>query len=445
MQPLIDSPGQILAGPAAIASISGMYFVGQISAMFGFAVVRVILGEDVKFNAITGSALVTGWCLLGWIGVSYPATNNSARQLVVGIVQPNVPQDNRMSWTDRQRYVDWLMLRQLTEGSAIDPLRPDLIVWPEGFVPGWTFDPISLQHERDYGFTWNLSPKFPGDAPGDFGLPERVAATTIVDELLFMQSQIDIPMIVGSVAYENLDIQRTDENWVLYKNDGMFNSAFVVQDGEVSSKWYNKMHLTPFGEVMPIISNWEWLEQQLLALGASGMEFTLSPGDDATVLDLETRHGSLRAGVPICFEATVPGVTRELVFDQGERRADVLINITNDGWFGSWEPSRRAHMLIARWRCIEVATPMIRSANSGVSCVINQYGKVTHEWLTRSDPSDPKTGYLNATVQLGSAEPFPGSGLIGAVFGWGVLAMTLTGLLMSFSQKQSEPEPATDE
>lgn len=445
MQPLVDSPGQILAGPAVFAGTSGMYLVGLISTMSFWMLMRALLGEQFKRNFIGTGVLIACWIGLGAFGISLGDSSGPDRQITIGIVQPNVPQDNRMAWTDRQRYVDWLMLGQLTEASAIDPLRPDLIVWPEGFVPGWTFDPISLQHERDYGFTWNLTPKFEGDAPGDYGLPVRVPATTIVDELLLMQLQLDIPMIVGSVAYDNLDIQRTDENWVLYKNDGMYNSAFVVDNGQVGKRWYNKMHLTPFGEVMPIISNWEWLEKQLLSLGATGMEFILSPGDEATVLNIEIDSGLIRAGVPICFEATVPGVCRELVFRNGERRADILVNITNDGWFGNWDPSRRSHMLVARWRCIELATPMIRSANSGVSCVIDRKGGVVQESLTRSDPNDPRSGYLNASVELGVSTQIPGSGVLGMLFGWGTLGMTLIGLFSSFSQKRSEPDHGADE
>ncbi len=445
MQPLIDSPGQILAAPAVFAGVSGMYFVGLISTLSSWMLLRVMLGDQIKRNLLGGGMLVVCWIGLGAFSLTLGNRSEPGDQVTVGIIQPNVPQDNRMSWTDRQRYVDWLMLRQLTEASSIDPLRPDLIIWPEGFVPGWTFDPISLEHERDYGFTWNLSPKSPSDAPGDFGLPERVPATTIVDQLLLMQSQLEVPMIVGSVAYENLDIQRTDENWVLYKNDGMYNSAFVVQSGQVEERWYNKMHLTPFGEVMPIISNWEWLEQQLLSLGATGMEFILSPGDEATVLEVHTETGTIRAGVPICFEATVPGVCRKLVFADGKRRADLLVNITNDGWFGDWDPSRRSHMLIARWRCIELATPMIRSANSGVSCVIDRKGGIVQEDLTRSDRNDPRSGYLNARVELGSSAPIPGSGLIGTLFGWGMLGMTLLGLVSTFSQKRSEPDQGADE
>lgn len=102
-------------------------------------------------------------------------------------------------------------------------------------------------------------------------------------------------------------------------------------------------------------------------------------------------------------------------------------------------------MLIARWRCIELSTPMIRSANSGVSCVIDRHGGVVQDRLTRTDPNDPRSGYLNAKVTLGSMKPVPGSGFIGAIFGWGVFGATFIGLISTYFQNRSEPDPGTDE
>jgi len=440
-QPLIDSPGQVLAGPAAFG---GTYFVCLLSAVFAWQVWEMLRGRAFLGGMFRVVGVLGVWIALGLAGLT---GERDGREVVVGIVQPNVPQDIRMEWTDRQRVADWFTLRALTEASALDQLRPDLIVWPEGFVPGWTFDPESLQHEREEELTWSMRPRFEGDAPELVGMPSRIPATLIVDQLLAMQRRIGIPMVVGSVAFENLKIRRDSEDWVMYTNDGMFNSAFVVDDGEIGSEWYNKMHLTPFGEVMPVISNWEWLEQRLLALGAEGMEFILTAGDSPVVLEVPDGDDVIRVGTPICFEATVAGVCRSLVFGKGNRRADLLVNMTNDGWFGSWDPSRRSHMLIARWRSLELATPMIRSANTGVSCVIDARGRVVEERLSKVDPDDPKSGYLNATIRLGSGAMRGGAAtaLFSWGFGWLMLGVTGLGLFLTFLQKRSEPTPEADE
>jgi apolipoprotein N-acyltransferase len=197
--------------------------------------------------------------------------------LRVGVVQTNVPQDNRMDWSTRQRMVDWLAMRDLTVLAARSETRPDLIVWPEGLVPGWTLDPDSLDHERSRGILWKLQPRTPEEELALKDYPDAVPATRVVDEMLALQRAIDIPMLVGSVAYDNLQILTGPEG-VEYDYDRMFNSAFVVQSGRVQDVWYDKVHLTPFGEVMPYISAWPWLEQRLLAVGAQGMAFSLSPG-----------------------------------------------------------------------------------------------------------------------------------------------------------------------
>lgn len=449
-QPLIHSPGQVLAGPAALSGTAGMYVVGLLSAVFAWQFWGVLLLERYLRRLACAVVILGGWIGLGLVGLSN-GDESEVREVVVGIVQPNVPQDNRMDWTDRQRYADWLMLEDLTLASAQDRgLTPELIVWPEGLVPGWTFDPISLEHEREHGFGWNLMPRFVGDAPNLVGVPERIPATTIVDELIEMQAQIGIPMVVGSVAFENLDIQRDDKNWVIYENDGMYNSAFVVRDGSIDMTWYNKMHLTPFGEVMPVISNWEWLETMLLGLGATGMEFILSAGDEATVLDVPLANNAsgldvVRVGAPICFEATVPGVCSKLVYQDGIRQADLMVNLTNDGWFGDWDPARRSHQLIARWRCVELRTPMIRSANTGVSCVIDAQGAVVAEELTRSLPQDPKGGYLNHSVSIGGAGVPWFARWIGRIFGWGMLGGAGLLLILSLRQNRSEPAVVADE
>lgn len=445
-QPLIGSPGQVLAGPAAFAGDGGMYFVGLISGIFGWQLWKLIRAGIAVSRVLTVVGVLLGWVVLGFAGQSMNQSGENGRSLVVGIVQSNVPQDNRMDWTDRQRYLDWTMFRDLTIASSQDrDLTPELIVWPEGFVPGWTFDPISLEHEREYGFTWSMLPRYVGDAPGLWGMPDRIPATTIVDELLVMQGELGIPMVVGSVAFDNLDIQRDDREWVQYSNDGMYNSAFSVAGGEIATEWYNKMHLTPFGEVMPVISNWQWLEQQLLAIGATGMEFALSPGKEPVVLTVPNSGGDVRVGTPICFEATIPGVCRDLVFAGGNRRADILVNLTNDGWFGDWNPARRTHMLVARWRCIELGTPMIRSANTGISCVIDGNGGIVEDRLSRVAGDDPLRGYLNASVVLGSRGSIMIAGFAGWVFGWGMLVLTGIGIIGSFVQKRSEPDPGADE
>lgn len=415
--PLIESPLGVLAMPASIA---GVYFVSFLLTSYAFLLYLAVRDRNHHRRKRAGYAaagLFASWVLMGLLLI--PAKELSTPSFRFAVVQPDVPQDNRMDWTVRQRYRDWLTLRRITIDAWQDPTNPlplDAIIWPEGFVPGWTLDPVSLETERAENLAWGMTLKRPNDVP-DLDVPDRIRATDVVDQLLIMQKTIETPMVVGSVAFDNLRIVESDDG-IEYQRDAMYNSAFVIRDGQVDDVWYDKLHLTPFGEVMPYISASETLEQMLLSVGASGMEFALSPGQEPRNLELPLQSvggETVSLATPICFEATISSVCRKLVARGGERRASVMVNITNDGWFGDSRGGRQAHLQNARWRCIELATPMIRSANTGISAVIDHRGHVTDTTI-RPVGENPNEGYLIGQVQIGHAlTPFA---VIGDLFGW---------------------------
>src|SRR5262249_19106398 len=129
-------------------------------------------------------------------------------------------------------------------------------------------------------------------------------------------------------------------------------------------------------------------------VGAGGMSFDLAAGEHLTVFSLEltgTRVPGkpdpackyLTFVTPICFEATKSELCRRLVYEHGARRAALLINVSNDGWFGSTQGwrllftgGRQQHLQAARWRCVELGVPMIRAVNTGISAWIDRTGKV---------------------------------------------------------------------
>ncbi len=429
-QPLIDSPWGILAMPA---SVGGVYFVSYLCATYCIVLLLAISSKASRDRLRFG--IIAGIVLTCWIGIGYllvPSEPERPQTLRVAVIQPNVAQDNRLDWTVRQRIRDWLDLRELTIAAATDPRNPepvDVIIWPEGFVSGWTLDPVSLAVERAQRLAWSMVPRIPDDVPELVGYPSKISATTVVDELLILQSALDIPMVVGSVAFDNLRIVETDDG-IEYLRDAMYNSAFVLLDGEPQSVWYDKLHLTPFGEVMPYISTWDWLENKLLAIGAQGMQFVLSKGKKPKRLTIpiqrenESETDSVSLATPICFEGTISHVCRELVFDGGKRQAQIMINITNDGWFGSWDAGRETHLLIARWRCIELNTPMVRSANTGISSAIDHRGVVQSRTITPLDASDPRRGYLITDVVLGQGSTVYAR--LGDSFGWLCFGVVLT-------------------
>jgi apolipoprotein N-acyltransferase len=133
---------------------------------------------------------------------------------------------------------------------------------------------------------------------------------------------------------------------------------------------YRKIHLVPFGEYVPGRHTIPLLASvvgdQVPDDFAFGKEFTIFrlSGDKAKVAPL------------ICFEDTIGDLTRHFVLGG----ANLLVNVTNDGWFLRTAGSRQ-HLANAVFRCVETRLPMVRAANTGVTCFINEFGNITQMLL----------------------------------------------------------------
>ena len=144
-------------------------------------------------------------------------------------------------------------------------------------------------------------------------------------------------------------------------NSGEHNSAILVnEEGRIVAQ-YDKIRLMPFGEYVPLP---HWIPGASSVRGIVG-DFT--PGSKYTLMPL----GDLRAGVFICIEAAHPGIARSFV-NEG---ADVLINISNDGYLGP-TPVMRQHLSNAIFRAVENNRDVLRVTNSGISAYIDSSGRV---------------------------------------------------------------------
>lgn len=236
----------------------------------------------------------------GWWRLDQPEPAGTGR--IVRIVQPNAAQ--AVKW-DPDRAA---MLFQRALDLTAAPGRKDLVVWPETAVPYLMDEYVAQEIGRAAG----------------------------------------VPAAVG--------IQRTD-------GPRAFNSMAVVQPDGAITHIYDKHHLVPFGEYIP-------LGDLLGRVGISafaaqlGNGYTAGPGPE--VLDL----GELGRALPlICYEAVFP---QDLVVPV---RPDWLLQITNDAWFGT-RTGPYQHLAQARLRAIERGLPLIRAANTGVSAVVDAKGRV---------------------------------------------------------------------
>lgn len=252
--------------------------------------------------------------------------------------------------------------------------RPDLIVWPETMYPvGIVKVDPGLSESEFARLALQVDPE---STPRDWR--DRGARGRADMEMLTKAS--NTPMVVGTATYDFLrnGVER-------------YNSAILFRPGSPEFESYHKQALVPFGEYVPLIRAIPFL----LALTPyrDGYIPSLSPGDGPRVFDI---HGTKYAPV-ICFEDTLPSLVRGFFTTSVETPPDVLVNLTNDGWFrGTSE--HQVHLAISTFRAVECRVPIVRAVNTGISAVIDGNGRIlaslpaaSSSVLTYQVPLDPRT------------------------------------------------------
>ncbi len=404
-----------LAWPAfpQAADLLGVYFVSFLTVLPAGALVDSLTGrrECRACRFTPAAATVVLLLLLGLYGgqrLRETPTAAAGPSVRVAAVQTNVPQDNKMRWSFEQASLDYRRAIQLTEAAALATPTPDLIVWPETMLPaGFGLNAEAVDRMRQH----------------------HLAGAVFADEVLAYQRQLGVPLLLGAFATEGLTLtpDPDDPRLLLPDFTASYNSAYLLQGGAVSPERYDKLYLTPFGETIPHLNAFDRLEEAVLWIGARGMAFDLTPGQKPVVLRASLPEGgTLRLATPICFEATSTSVCRRLVYAaDGVKQADLLINLSNDGWFGGARGAREQHLQAARFRCIELRTPMLRSANTGLSAAIDSAGRLLAVGPDNSDPAWNVDGVLAATIPLDGRDS--AYARLGGVFG--LLVLLLTALL----------------
>ena len=374
---------------ARAASVGGVYLVSwlvvapvgvALAARYGTPVARRV-GWAVSCCAI--AALV--------FGAAVQPGGPSGREVVVGAVQTDVPQNNKLMPTREQVVADFNDLLRLIEQASAEGAA--FVVLPETVFPGVAIDePGALAAAEAYGEGIN----------------------GFRDALLDVQRETGPSMLVGALTRAGLSVVQRDDGAAL-EWDGVHNSVYLLADGSVTPTRYDKLRPTPFGETLPYVQSLPWLRDLVLriGLGASGMDFGLDAGATATVFRVPTPSGEVVAATPICFESSMSPVVRRLV--RADESVELLVVMTNDGWFGSFDAGRAMHLLQSRWRCVETALPMARSANTGATAVIDRDGRVRRQLPMRS------SGVLVEPMTLGGGATVYTA--LGDVVGWAALGV----------------------
>ena len=236
--------------------------------------------------------------------------------LRVVAVQPNIPQTDKFDPDADERVL--AQLESLTKLAVLGQPATQLVVWPESAVPRGMFS-----SERNFHFVMDLVQS------GNFSL------------------------LLGTVDF---DPQASED----------FNTALLLTGHGSGHQSYRKMHLVPFGEYLPLRPVFGHFLGELVP-----GDFT--PGREYTTLYLGDPAVSI--GALVCFEDTLGDLTRHFVLSG----AQVLANITNDGWFGE-TPAAEQQLANATMRAVENRRPLIRCANTGITCEVLPSGHVDR-WL----------------------------------------------------------------
>jgi len=300
------APGQIWVGTNADQLLAwvGPEGLNLLTFLGALPLGLVLIPASGQAARLTG--IVPALAIVVLTGIKGPPPQPELTLFTVRLIQPNAPQDQK--WDPA--YMPLFFERQI-EFTAAEP-RPDLVVWPE----------VSLPNRLDID----------GDP---------------------------LSMVIDAAGGADivLGILRPDA-------DGYYN-ALVRLDGTGSvAGIYDKHHLVPFGEYVPLR---RYVPEFGLSALASVMPGDMAAGPGPQVMDF----GSLGTAIPlICYEVVFP---RDVANAPG--RASFLLQITNDAWFGKFSGPFQ-HLAQARMRAIEQGLPLARAANTGISAMIDPYGRI---------------------------------------------------------------------
>ncbi len=168
----------------------------------------------------------------------------------------------------------------------------------------------------------------------------------------------------------------------------LYNCAYLFSPGGDKYEYYQKTRLVLLGEFLPFGDTFPWLRS---AVGI-GMDFTPGPGPKKFVMD----NPGVSFCPLICFEDTLPGVAARAV----RLQPDFFVTITNDGWYQGWcaEWGVRQHLANAVFRCVEQDRSMLRCANNGISCLVDQDGTVAERLRDASGNSIDVAGIFTGRL-----------------------------------------------
>jgi len=351
-----------------IADTTGVYGVSALIVLTNAAFSGIVLAANRKTISIRKASLLAIAAALvllsakgyGRYRLAHPPEKNG--NIKVALVQGNIEQFAKWDPAYQDEVID--TYTKLTLAAA--ETHPDIIIWPE------TATPFYYQDDE---------------------LRRRV------EELA---KKTGTYLLTGSPSFrKNPDGTFTD-----------YNSAYLISPEGVTVGRYDKMHLVPFGEYVPLKKLLPFVSKMVTSIGDFGT------GADYTVI----RAGRGSFGTAICFEAIFPELVR--MFPLGG--ANFIVNITNDAWFGK-SAAPYQHFDMALMRAVENRRTLVRAANTGVSGFVDPEGRVMArtEIFTR--------GYVVKDIYLVGEKSF--YTLHGDIFAYACAGISLIFLVLILSRR----------
>jgi len=298
-----------------IADVTGIYGITFIIVMVNYLFFDILTNKDKKTvitELITGVALLA--IVLGYGTWRVDNVRNAMKSGVpftISLIQGSI--DQSIKWNPRYQFETLEIYRNLSMSTDAD--SSDLIVWPETAAP-FFFQDVDFKH--------------------------RVVT--------------NIARMTGAhLLFGNPSYLRREGEFLLR------NSAYLISpEGETTGR-YDKVHLVPFGEYVPMSSLFSFLDKLVEGVG------NFIPGKGFMPLEMD----GTRIGVLICYEGIFPEIGRQY----REEGASILLNLTNDAWYGRTSAPYQ-HMTMITFRAVENRLYVARAANTGISAIIDPVGTI---------------------------------------------------------------------
>jgi apolipoprotein N-acyltransferase len=360
-----------------LADIVGFLGLSTLVLIFNAWVGHIwLVQSDTKKALKHIGMLVFSWFVLIGLGAARAQSwRDTDVEVKATVIQANIGNMEKVYAEKGQGYQTSITEKfiQLTNEASAKYPNSDIYIWPETAFPDYL----------------------------DTHLLDRKNAKLLIQNF----KQVGRPLITGAYSKDARTNDKLDRS--------TYNGLFLINfDGQTLSDPYRKTELLAFGEYLPLSERFPILLKMLPFISNFGR------GNGPQTMDWKRPNDTIRWGGQICYEGLYPGFSRGLA----EKGADIVVNVTNDSWFGkTFEPHQHLYMTLAR--AIEIRRPLIRSTNTGISTAILASGDILQksplhqEWSGQFVVPYLKEAPTTIYVKWGH-------------YDWGILLIVLFGIII---------------